>query len=674
MKNINKYTKIKNFSLLTYYALVVIRIVLVFIPQYGYIHPDEFFQTSEVISGETFQLEATRTWEFNTTMPIRSYAIPFFYLRIPMAIFRIFSTFSRIILNFDLLSSYTLLVFPRVIMCILSFVNDFSVFKICSLYNLKYDIRLMALASSGVMLTFGIRSFSNSVEMLLCSLLLYFVSDSMILSNTVIYQKEYLEEKYEKAKKVGERVKYFKMKMSLPQHSYNNFAILSTICIVGIFNRPTFMLFGFPTIFHWMIRGFGTRSVTFFDFNIRMLLFIISGLPTLFVIIIIDSLYYGYLSLAQIYIMDVKIESFLVTPVNFFRYNLIPENTAKHGEHPKWLHMLINIPLLYNVLGIIAVFTFGSMFYKFCKKEFNNLPHSQSFVSLMTSAVFAPVLLLSLFNHQEPRFIIPITVPLIMLHAPKLITGINVTSFLKESKWNVAKFLSNYIDITISGKIILRLWFLANVMFTLFFGFIHQAGVVQLADYFSKYHQMQPSSKQIHLVTSHIYKLPESLLILPHASSLYTNPQTGQTYKMKRRFFIHEYGGLKMEEMFKKTKLLSDVAENRMTTKNINYDLFVAVPTSKAFELNQIFHKHRGIFSFKEERIFYPHLSTEAFPNIHQVFHPCEIDIVDENEFDEQCVEDEVLLSSAVWTRKFTSIAQQFGLVVYKIEVKHKSF
>lgn len=48
---VNIYTKIKNFSLITYYFLIVIRIVLVFIPQYGYIQPDEFFQTTEVISG-----------------------------------------------------------------------------------------------------------------------------------------------------------------------------------------------------------------------------------------------------------------------------------------------------------------------------------------------------------------------------------------------------------------------------------------------------------------------------------------------------------------------------------------------------------------------------------------------------------------------------------------------
>lgn len=52
MMKINKYKKIKNSSLLTYYVLVVIRIVFVFVPQHGYIHPDEFFQSSELIAGE----------------------------------------------------------------------------------------------------------------------------------------------------------------------------------------------------------------------------------------------------------------------------------------------------------------------------------------------------------------------------------------------------------------------------------------------------------------------------------------------------------------------------------------------------------------------------------------------------------------------------------------------
>lgn len=627
------------------------------------------------MTGETFQLEATRTWEFNSTMPIRSYAIPFVYLKIPMTVFKTISMLSKKLFNFDLLFSYSLLVFPRIIMCLLSFVNDICIYKICISHNLKHDIRLLAFASSGVVLTFGIRSFSNTVEMTLCSILIYLVSESMILSNTVIYQKEYLEEKYEESKKIGDRVKYFKMRMSLPKHNYSKSAFLSTLCVIGIFNRPTFVLFGLPIIFHWMIRGFGSRSITFLDFNLRMLVFILSGLPMLIIIIVIDSLYYGYLSLAQIYIMDISIENFLVTPVNFIRYNINPENTASHGEHPKWLHLLVNIPLLYNILGVIAVFTFGTMFYKFCKKEFQNLPQTQSFVSLMTSAVFVPVLLLSFFNHQEPRFLIPVTLPLIMLHAPKLITGVNVTSFMKESSWIFLKNLSNSINFTISGRFILKVWYFVNIIFTLFFGFVHQAGVVPLADHFSKYHQTQPATTQIHLVTSYVYNIPESLLILPHSSVFYTNHQTGRKYKIARRLFIHEYGSIDLDEMFTKMKRLMDVAEMRAKMKKINYNLFVAIPSSKAFELNQLFHKHRALITYREERIFYPHLSIEAFPDFQHIIHPCEMNRSVENELDETCELEDVNneLSITSISQTLTNVAQQFGLVVYRIEAKGKN-
>ena len=628
--------------------------------------------------GETFQLEATRTWEFNNTMPLRSYTVPFLYLKIPMTIFKVISMFSKQFFGFDFLSSYSLLVFPRIIMCIISFVNDYCVYKICTSYNLKSDIRLLALASSGVMLTFGIRTFSNTIEMALCSVLLTIVSECMILSNTVIYQKEYLEDMYDKAEKISDRVQYFKMRMSLPHHSYSKCAILSTLCVIGIFNRPTFVLFGLPIIFHWMIRGFGSRSVSFLDFNLRMLFFILSGLPALLTIIIIDSLYYGYLSLSQIYIMDISIENFLVTPVNFIRYNINPENTAQHGEHPKWLHMLVNIPMLFNILGIIAIFSFGSMFYKFCKKEFQNLPQTQSFVSLMTSAIFVPVLLLSVFNHQEPRFLIPVTLPLIMLHAPKLITGVNITNFLKESQWSIVKNVSSRVNITISGRFIIKVWYSLNLIFTLFFGFLHQGGVIQLADYFSKHHQMLPTSTQIHLVTSHVYRIPESLLILPHSSMLYTNPQSGQKYKIARRLFIHELGlgGKNFDEVFKKMKLLMDISEIRLRSKKINYELFVAVPTSKAFELNQIFHEHRAIFTYQEERVFYPHLSTEALPNFHHIIHPCESNPTGLNDPDETCqieADDVDFLSMKSFSRKITSFAQQFGLVLYKVEVKRRN-
>lgn len=41
-----------NSYLKVYWFVVLLRIVLVFIPQTGFIHPDEFFQSIEVLAGK----------------------------------------------------------------------------------------------------------------------------------------------------------------------------------------------------------------------------------------------------------------------------------------------------------------------------------------------------------------------------------------------------------------------------------------------------------------------------------------------------------------------------------------------------------------------------------------------------------------------------------------------
>lgn len=36
----------------SYYVLAALRLFLVFVPQFGYIHPDEFFQSLEIMAGK----------------------------------------------------------------------------------------------------------------------------------------------------------------------------------------------------------------------------------------------------------------------------------------------------------------------------------------------------------------------------------------------------------------------------------------------------------------------------------------------------------------------------------------------------------------------------------------------------------------------------------------------
>lgn len=293
-------------------------------------------------------------------------AVPYIVYKIPLNVYRFVAMYCRYWLEIEICTSYTILVFPRFIMCVISFINDWSLYKICVAYGLRYDIRLLTLASSFVMIIVATRTFSNSIEMALCSLLLYIVADCMVHSNTVIFQREFLDEKYKASKTIIEKVKVYKMRAGLPSHTINKCTIVATIFVVGCFNRPTFLFFAMPVVFFWMLRGLGTKTVTMTDFNLRFFSLLISGIPVVILFIVIDSLYYEYLTLSEIEnnFLEIGINNFIVTPLNFIRYNMEAKNTAQHGEHPKYLHLLANIPMLYNVIGVIAIFSFIQMVYR----------------------------------------------------------------------------------------------------------------------------------------------------------------------------------------------------------------------------------------------------------------------------------------------------------------------
>lgn len=122
----------------------------------------------------------------------------------------------------------------------------------------------------------------------------------------------------------------------------------------------------------------------------------------------------------------------VITPLNNFNYNSDTANLSKHGLHPWYQHVLANLPLL---LGPATLLLFLR-------------PH----FSLRLYSAFSGIFVLSIFNHQEARFLLP-AVPLILssVQLPK-----NQTS--------------------------MRIWAAAWIVFNLFFGILmgiyHQGGIV----------------------------------------------------------------------------------------------------------------------------------------------------------------------------------------------------
>lgn len=313
------------------------------------------------------------------------------------------------------------------------------------------------------------------------------------------------------------------------------------------------------------------------------------------------------------------------------------------------------------------------------------MPRVQSVVSLMTAAVVVPVAALSFINHQEARFLIPILLPVVLLHGPKLQSGLCISNPFEGSK--IGR-LGTYLYDTFLGprvaKKYLKLWYVANLLLTIFFGFLHQGGVVQVAQHFNKQVlPILPNDVTVHLVTSHLYNIPMSLLFMPNAKRMYTNPTTGHKYTKERSLFLHEHGGMDMNDLYKRMKLLMDINEYRLKTaepgkKIRKYRIFLAIPASLSDDLNDAFyHSNTTVMQYRQVKVFYPHLSTEAWPNF-SIRHPCEVN-TDFDEIDSTCNASERPTIGEWWwsvegiVRGVSSIVHQFGLVLYEVHVNHPS-
>ena len=164
-----------------------------------------------------------------------------------------------------------------------------------------------------------------------------------------------------------DKVKFHRLRRSLPWHTFASVFCIATVTVLGVFNRPTFFAFAFPPIFFWFLRGMGTQIIGFTDFNIRMFALFLCSIPSMWLMIAIDSYYYEQLTFRGGDGASRKIsiwEQIVVTPHNFITYNLDWRNLREHGIHPRYTHFLVNIPLLFNVLGISGIIGFLNILYR----------------------------------------------------------------------------------------------------------------------------------------------------------------------------------------------------------------------------------------------------------------------------------------------------------------------
>ncbi|EME82088.1 glycosyltransferase family 22 protein [Pseudocercospora fijiensis CIRAD86] len=156
---------------------------------------------------------------------------------------------------------------------------------------------------------------------------------------------------------------------------------LAFLAVVGVFNRITFPAYLLLPLLQLL------PSLLKRPLRIPVMLF--SGLATMAIAITMDTEFYqGY----RPHVRDL-LKTAVFTPWNNLTYNTDVANLSQHGLHPFWQHFVANLPQLIGP-AIPLLFLWS-------RKDI-----------LLWSAVSGTIAL-SLFPHQEPRFLLP-AVPLLL--------------------------------------------------------------------------------------------------------------------------------------------------------------------------------------------------------------------------------------------------------------------
>ncbi|KAJ2346366.1 alpha 1,2 mannosyltransferase [Coemansia sp. RSA 2673] len=369
----------RGYSRLLYGGLLVGRVLFSVLP--SYIHPDEFFQSSEIAASDILGVTGHRTWEFSPASPVRSIVPIYLYAGIPMFFLSFFSS----------LTPWTLFCASRVFMALLSFIVDLCVFG-----TIGNQRTVLLLASSYCLVVFHVHSFSNAFASVVLAVCFWMLT------------------------RVGRR-----------------WAVgLGVGLALGSFTHIAFPMFAWPLGVASLVSA--TRGGRSLLANAMCLAG--GGVLAAVGMVVADSLYYGSLHWHGSY--PFVSGSLTFTVLNNLSYNSQHENLATHGIQPRYMHALVNMPLLFGPLYILAIAGLWGF-----------LRSGRSSCVGMTAAgsVISGVALLSIAPHQEARFLLP------------ALPGLAI------STWRY---------VNLAPRAFWYAWIVFNAVLFVIFGGMHQAGVV----------------------------------------------------------------------------------------------------------------------------------------------------------------------------------------------------
>jgi len=340
-----------------------------------------------------------------------------------------------------------------------------------------------------------------------------------------------------------------------------------------------------------MQRGMFLKRIGLADFHHRMTSLLPTFIIMSFILILADTFFYSAATKSSIW--DIKLSRDLVmTPLNFIAYNMDRANLATHGIHPWYLHSAVNVPLLFNVLGLGGLYLMSRALVLLASSPWTAKPELFNFNGLLVFSFAFPLGALSLTPHQEARFLLPLLVPLVLLLGP----------FLLRREGMSARLMRSF-------------WYAGNVFCVLFFGFFHQGGIYETQHFLHNHiHNERTSLTQTHLLYFHTYMPPLSLLAVPHHGRLVIDEANSTRYRRKKNVFVEDLAGADVDELLRRCVRLVSDAQAKYLTQKLNSEVFVIFPATLEPQVNRIINPF-PLLSWKPVYKTYPHLSMEDPPN-----------------------------------------------------------
>lgn len=285
----------------------------------------------------------------------------------------------------------------------------------------------------------------------------------------------------------------------------------------------------------------------------------------------------------------------VLTPFNFASYNLQTKNLENHGLHPRWMHAVVNMPMLFTVLVPFILVDFFRDY-----RTLDEEPPESSLISvqpkrmqvvLQCSLGFS-LIAFSVIPHQEPRFLLPLVPIMFVLYGQRFIKLVQICNQTVNQQ-------HHQVTPTNLALLLMLIWIGLNLTLFIFYAFIHQSGVVASlthikSTYLDVHAASATQSSQLHLIFASMYLPPRHLLAIPVESN---------------RTIIHD---LSVEEF---PSSLQKTLSKLLTSPLSDQQIILTLPGALTKPLEALFSSVNGTFGRRAKlslvKQFFPHFTGE---------------------------------------------------------------